>query len=237
MDTEAPRPATSERLRELLDLKNFAISRGYPVPDGTIEDISALESALASSPDQVSQKDLIKLDLLTRDLSTITYPVTVDNVASLLEGRGVTKFASWLLTIGLCAAMSGGALIGLINAGTESDHFFKVVLAICLGIVGAILYVMLPNGRLNTVAGLDQESVATNLMRVIIGGLLGFVIYIVKPDLLSVQKGSAAYGLLAPLIGGYSITLVIGILAKAITAVELTLGLDDKKTHVALRKK
>jgi hypothetical protein len=42
--------------------------------------------------------------------------------------------------------------------------------------------------------------------------------------------------LFIPLVAGYSTSLAIGILGKAITAVELTLNLDDKKNQAVLRK-
>jgi len=160
----------------------------------------------------------------------------MENLSAITSGNGVTRFSYRLLFYGLCAAVIVGVLIALISGGTFMGQWVKGPLAICLGIIGAVVYVMLPNGRLNIVAGLDNESIATNLLRVITGGLLGFVIYIVKPDFLSLQQSSDAYGLLAPLIGGYSITLVVGILAKAVTAIELTLNLDDKKTQASLKK-
>jgi hypothetical protein len=226
-----------ERLADLVRLKSFAILRGYAISDSLIDEIAKLESAARSSQlEDIATEDIIKLDRLIRDVSQITYPINLENLSAITSGNGITKFSYWLLSFGLCAALLAGVLIALINGGTPLGQWVKAPLAICLGIIGAVVYVMLPNGRLNIVAGLDDESIATNLLRVITGGLLGFVIYVVKPDFLSLQQGSEAYGLLAPLIGGYSITLVVGILAKAVTAIELTLNLDDKKTQASLRK-
>jgi hypothetical protein len=226
------------RLKGLIILKNFAVTRGYAVPDGIIDEIVNLEAILRDSqPEKILPTEIVKLDRLIRDISVITYPINSENVSKILEGNGVTRFSYQLLSYGLLAAILAGAIIGLINTDTLIGNWLKAPLAICLGVVGAVLYVMLPNGRLNIVAGLDEESIATNLLRVITGGLLGFVIYVVKPDFLNVQKGAEAYGLLAPLIGGYSITLVVGILAKAVTAVELTLNLDEKKTQASLRNR
>jgi len=227
----------SERSAALVRLKNFAVLRGYAISDSLIDEISKLESSLKASQDRpIGPEELIKLDRLIRDLSQITYPINMENLSAITSGNGVTRFSYRLLFYGLCAAVIVGVLIALISGGTFMGQWVKGPLAICLGIIGAVVYVMLPNGRLNIVAGLDNESIATNLLRVITGGLLGFVIYIVKPDFLSLQQSSDAYGLLAPLIGGYSITLVVGILAKAVTAIELTLNLDDKKTQASLKK-
>jgi hypothetical protein len=230
--------SVQERLKGLIILKNFAVTRGYAVPDGIIDEIVNMETVIGDPQlEKISPTELVKLDRLIRNISVITYPINSENVSKLLEGNGVTRFSYQLLFYGLLAAILGGAIIGLISSDTLIGHWLKAPLAICLGVVGAVLYVMLPNGRLNIVAGLDEESIATNLLRVITGGLLGFVIYVVKPDFLNVQKGAEAYGLLAPLIGGYSITLVVGILAKAVTAVELTLNLDEKKTQASLRNR
>jgi hypothetical protein len=234
---DSPNSDFPEKLAGLVRLKNFAVLRGYAIPDSTIDEIANLESAVRGlQPKDLKPEDLIKLDRLIRDVSQITYPINSENLSRITSGNGITKFSYQLLFYGLCAAVLAGFLIAAISGGTILAQWAKAPLAICLGVIGAVVYVMLPNGRLNIVAGLDDESIATNLLRVITGGLLGFVIYVVKPDFLSLQQGSEAYGLLAPLIGGYSITLVVGILAKAVTAIELTLNLDDKKTQASLRK-
>jgi hypothetical protein len=232
-----PGSIASDALLKLIALKGFALARGYEVPDAFINEIAALQRFIQNqSSSEFSAEDSVKVDRLTRDLSQITYPINAENVHRIIEGDGITKFAYKLLAAGFAAALLSGLLIGAIRAGGEWAEYAKAFLAICLGVVGAIVYVMLPNGRLNVVAGLDNESIATNVIRVTTGGLLGFVIYIANPAFLDIKTGSAAYGLLAPLVAGYSITLAVGILAKAVTAVELTLNLDEKKTHAALKK-
>jgi hypothetical protein len=70
---------------------------------------------------------------------------------------------------------------------------------------------------------------------------MGYVIYLITPNVFSSlyttnDTAKNALGLLYPLVGGYSISLVVGVLSKAVTAVELTLGLDEKKNVGALRK-
>ena len=234
---DSSKSAFPERLAGLVRLKNFAILRGYAITDSLIEEIANLENAVGGPQlKDIASGDIIKLDRLIRDVSQITYPINLENLSTITSGNGITRFSYQLLFYGLIAAVLAGVLIALISGGTPFGQWAKAPLAICLGVIGAVVYVMLPNGRLNIVAGLDEESITTNFLRVITGGLLGFVIYVVKPDFLSLQQGSEAYGLLAPLIGGYSITLVVGILAKAVTAIELTLNLDDKNTQASLRK-
>jgi hypothetical protein len=223
------------RLHNLVALKDYAVSRGYPLSDIAIEEIASLEQFLTNDQtSKLSQKEFVQIDKYIRDLSAITYPINIDNLERILEGKGITRFAYLLLLIGLSAAVLAGIFIGMIKSDWYGE-WVKSELAISLGVVGAVIYVMLPNGRLNFAAGLDNESVATNLIRVCLGGVLGFVIYVVNPDFLAAKPGSTV-GLLAPLVGGYSISLAVGVLGKAVTAIELTLNLDEKRTQASLKR-
>ena len=220
-----------ERLKKLLTLKDFAIPRGMPVSESTIRGIGALEE-LHQSPNRAWTRDqLTDLDLLTQSLSEVTYPITIENVENILNPDGDSLSYRWVnkfLSIGITLAVFSGVMMQLAKTANFSD--FKVlcgvVASISLGAVGAVIYVMLPNGRINIVAGLDRETVTTNAVRIGVGGLLGYVIYLIKPEIF---EGAEPLALLFPLVGGYSISLVVGILSKAVTAVELTLGLDDKR--------
>jgi hypothetical protein len=225
------------RVHKIVQLKNFAISKGYALPDNLIEDLAKLEIQIKDSTfSAIGQTEIVKIDKIIRDLCEITYPINIANIDKVTRGEGVTRFAYIVLATGLAAALACGAFIWIIKIESGFAEGVKSPLAIFLGIVGAVIYVMLPNGRINTIAGLDPESVALDLFRIFMGGILGFVIYIVNSDFLSLKAGGAAYGLLAPLVGGYSISLVVGILAKAVTAIELTLNLDEKRSQASLRK-
>lgn len=233
------------RLQRLSRLKNFAIVRGASISDETIRDIGELEDRILfnGKPDGTWTKDdLIKLDLLIRVISEATYPITIDNVDNLLDKGGSYYWVHLFLWVGVAAAVLSGIMMYAINAKLEPKKVWEVMAAILLGIVGAVIYVMLPNGKINIVAGLDEETKLTNIARIIIGGIMGYVIYLITSDAvfssLSSTNNTAknALGLLYPLVGGYSISLVVGVLSKAVTAVELTLGLDEKKNVGALRK-
>lgn len=247
-------PSADRRLADLIRLKNFAVARGLAVADDTLREIGDLEEgrsrvaappaedALASDPPPWSKADLVRLDLLIRSVSEATYPVTIDNVGGLLDGARSFVWVHRFLGIGVGAALLSSVGLWLVRQQPDME-VWKVLTAIMLGLVGAVLYVMLPNGRINLVAGLDRETVVTNVSRIVIGGIMGFVIFLVMPDLFvglkSGDQNSAAPAtlkLLAPLVGGYSISLVIGLLGKAVTAIELTLGLDDKKNVAAVRR-
>ncbi len=77
--------------------------------------------------------------------------------------------------------------------------------------------------RSNLVAGLDREAVMTNASRIVAGGILGYVIYLMVPDMFAKLRAPGADSgipkVLFPLLGGYSISLVIGVIGKAVTAV------------------
>ena len=229
------------RLIALVSLKDYGINRGFNITDKMIEDIGKLEEAYLknmSSEASWSKEDLTILDQLTRSITEVTYPVTTENIGNITNETSY-RWAQNFLWSGIAAALLSGFMMTLIKS-SEWD-LWKVIASILLGIVGAVVYVMLPNGKINLVAGLDQETKMTNISRIIIGGILGYVIYLIVPDIFSIldkprDPSTNKFGLLYPLVGGYSISLVVGLLSKAVTAVELTLGLDEKKNVGSLRK-
>ncbi len=256
----------AKRLALLIKLKDYAIKNSFDIGDEIIQGVNTLDYFyVRTSPDskspttapapqqpeekvgRISDKDLIKLDRLTVALTRVTYPITIENVGRLTDTKGLAKFVSALLWLGIGSALLSGIVMGIIKLGSNSTQLSgyvvsaeasKVLLALLLGTVGAILYVMLPNGKLNIVAGLDEESIVMNRLRIALGALLGFVLFVIKPSMFNflLDKTANPFELLIPLIGGYSVTLVIGILAKAITAVEITLNLDEKKIRATLKR-
>jgi len=230
-----------DKIQALAKLKDYAIQRSYSLPESLISEIDSLEHAYLRKrrTGSLSFKALADLDTLTQRLVEITYPVNTDNIKSLRDGR--TSLVFGFLAGGLSAAVLAGLGIGLIKycgstgCGAYNIELMKVFVAILLGIVGAVIYVMLPNGKFNLIVGLDRETVAANVTRVALGGLCGFVLYIFNPSSMTADGGKASFGLLIPFLGGYSITLVVGLLAKAITAVEITLGLDQARVKASLK--
>lgn len=229
------------RLAKLVKLKDFSVTRGMPADKVAITEINALEAKHQVSNFPWEKEDLDTLDLITRALSELTYPITIDNVENVYDTSGQAFSYRWVnrfLGIGIFLAVFSGILMALIKKnpmimGADLSELWKVAASISLGAVGAVIYVMLPNGRINIVAGLDRETITTNGARIGIGGLLGYVIYLIKPQIF--DTSTEPLSLLLPLVGGYSISLVVGILSKAVNAVELTLGLDDKRLNT-LRK-
>jgi hypothetical protein len=229
-----------ERLQSLVELKDFSVENAYSIPEKLIGDIAAFEHKyLQDAPaPKFDASDLGSLDRLTIELSQVTYPVTTSNVSKLRASSKISGFVYGVLGVGLIAAFISGWFAWVIKHGGACAGFAEAALPLTLGVVGAIVYVMLPNGRLNVVAGLDAENIANNVVRIAMGGLLGFVLYVAR---FIAQSGTAqptidSWTLFLPLIGGYSITLVVGILAKAVAAVQLTLNIDEKSIRASLYK-
>jgi|GEM_PF-5980130 len=234
------RATDRERLQSLLDLKRFAVENAYSIPEKLIGDIAAFEHKYLQDVEtsKFDATDLGNLDRLTIELSQVTYPVTTSNVSKVRDGGKITAFVYIVLGVGLIAAFISGWFAWVIKHDGHCAGFAEAALPLTLGVVGAIVYVMLPNGRLNVVAGLDAENIANNVVRIAMGGLLGYVLYVAR---FIAHSGTTpptidSWSLFLPLIGGYSITLVVGILAKAVAAVQLVFNIDEKSIRASLYK-
>jgi hypothetical protein len=232
-----------ERLWTLTQLEDYAVQNGYSIPEKLIADMAEMDHKYLREVEPVAfdARTLGAMDQVAIELSQITYPVTLTNVARLQGRVGVPAFVYILLSVGLAAAFMSGFLAWIIKENFPYAGLAKAALPLLLGVVGAVVYVMMPNGKLNTVAGLDAENIADSIVRVAMGGLLGFVLYAVYSITKSGStppNGSTAidnWTLFLPLVGGYSATLVVGILAKAV-AVQLTLNIDEKSIRASLHK-
>ncbi len=239
MDVTMPSSSSLDlRLAKLIRLKDAAIAKNIPIPQETLLGIGELEKARGGSTQALPESEANKLDLLTQALAEATYPITVDNVDRLENGQGEAAFAIYVLAGGLILAVLSGIGIGLVrnNYAPPLTDACKILSSIFLGTLGAVLYVMLPNGRINMYVGLDREMRTNCVARIIIGGILGYVIYLIYPDFFRPpESGKVGLELLYPLIGGYSISLVVGILSRTVTAVELALGINERKNVNALK--
>lgn len=218
------------RVAALTQLVNFAVRQGY---DGLGGPLLTRLYTLIDTPVPLAAAGRAELDDLTIELSKITYPVNVTNVGEALEGSLSVRFVYAVIACGLIAAVAAGLQIWAVRRGILVDGA-ATWLALTLGFLGAVVHVMLPNGRLNLYLGIDAANRANSVVRVVMGALLGFVLalVIVPVDTPSIDPKY----LLVPLLGGYSITLVVGVLAKAINAVQLTLNIDTKQIQASLQK-
>ncbi|HMG79035.1 MAG TPA: hypothetical protein VK591_10140 [Xanthobacteraceae bacterium] len=234
------RATDRERFQSLMDLKDFAVKNAYSIPDKLIAEIAIFEHKYFQDAEsfKFEADDLGNLDRLTIELSQVTYPITISNLSKVRDGVKISAFVYIVLGVGLIAAFISGWFAWVIKHEGHCAGFAEAVLPLTLGMIGAIVYVMLPNGRLNVVAGLDAENIANNVVRIAMGGLLGYVLYVAR---FIAQSGTTqptidSWTLFLPLIGGYSITLVVGILAKAVAAVQLVFNIDEKSIRASLYK-
>jgi len=172
------------RVKGLHDLKEFAVQRGYNVSEKLLKDIAEVEHKFLRivEPASMTSEQISNVDRLTIELSQITYPVTTFNVEKVLSNSGVTRFVYIMLAFGLCAALGAGFASSIVKHNNYGADIAQAVLPLTLGFVGAIVYVMLPNGRLNVVAGLDAENKATDIVRVVMGGSVGLCSPVCRPS-------------------------------------------------------
>jgi len=101
----------------------------------------------------------------------------------------------------------------------------------------AIVYVMLRTGGSIRLSGWTPKVIADTVVRIAMGGLLGYVLYIAgtidvdsghRATVWCGRRKQAGLETAAAAVGGYSITLVVGILSKAVAAFQLTFNIDEK---------
>ena len=134
-------------------------------------------------------------------------------------------------------AVALGALAGVwyFLKQIETVSFNHSMLAICLGIIGALDYMFFNfMGSIQERAA-GTEDFYTNLLRTLLGGILGWLCYYAIVRDLGQSDQSAL--LLLPFLAGFSTRLVVGIISQAISAIELTLGLEDKSTELKRRRR
>lgn len=122
-----------------------------------------------------------------------------------------------------------------------------VVWAMAMGGLGAIASIFLHILRLMPQEAMQQAEEMHVLGRIFLGclfslilgltlvpdALLDFFRYLGNPQQVGPRGGGAK--LLLPFLCGYSIPLVLGLLGKAIQAVEITIGMDDRRPNRVVR--
>jgi hypothetical protein len=231
-----------ESLRKTLLLKQFAVRNGYKVPAQLLSQISALElPALNEGEGTVPGKTRglapanAKLDSALTSLTSITFPITADN---LLEGdpEQYVSFKKTLLWIGLLALCF--AVIGLVVAKTEKGWSKEVgcsVLAISLGALGAVVYCFFDALGVVPAQTFSRKDKYPLYARLELGVLLGWVFYFGPAyqafnDLggNNSTKSQALY-LMIPFIAGYSTKFVVGVLERIMAALLVALGIEGKR--------
>lgn len=255
----APRAGSREqRLQDFLAkavaLKNYAITNAIDVPDAVVEDLNTVE-------DLNMQRDIVsgaaKLDIAVAKLTAATYPVTIDNISPTMDGETVNyrRFKKVLLGAAVIVLTIVVVLftISTMVAAAEQDSwlnsvpgpFFHSLLSIGLGLLGSVVFGLFYVLKVVPQQVFDVSDEFSNYARFLVGGLLGWFVYFALVQ----EEFAKAFGpgnpnmkelapwLMLPFLVGYSSSLAVGILNKMLKAVEITLGLEDRRELTFTQRK
>jgi hypothetical protein len=231
-----------ESLRKTLLLKQFAVRNGYKVPAQLLSQISALELAALDDGEGTAPgktKGLAsasaKLDSALTSLTSITFPITADN---LLEGDpeqyvSFKKLLLWIGLLALCFAVIGLAVATKVGWNKEVGCS---ILAISLGTLGAVVYCFFDALGVVPAQTFSRKDKYPLYARLELGVLLGWVFYFgfARQAFNDLGAGSnstksQAFYLMIPFIAGYSTKFVVGVLERIMTALLVALGIEGKR--------
>ena len=231
-DTPGANDPVEQKLDALERLKDYAIGHRLPVTDEILDDIAQARHTESHRERQVL------IDRSIRDLTALTYPTTIETISE--QGTGL--FGSSRAYFRLLMILGVLALIIVVIAASLSDvetldpryqELNRNLVPVFLGLLGTLIYIYFHLIGVLSEKAFSQDDTYTNSLRLIIGAIAGWVsYYAIVPDL---GKDGAAWQLLVPFLAGFSIRLVVGIITQAISAVELTLGLENKDAQLRMR--
>jgi quaternary ammonium compound-resistance protein SugE len=128
------------------------------------------------------------------------------------------------------------------ETSTRDNLFLAAVWALALGGLGAVANIFI-----NVLKLIPQQTLSTSDLfevvgRIILGCLFSVILAttIVASELITFfnkvrgnEIPANSLVLLLPFLAGYSITLVLNLLEKSIRAIEMTIGLDDRRAFAA----
>lgn len=262
-EKQNPKTDLQKKLEGAVALKDYAIANAVSVHDDVIKKIDAAVYKASSEPSGVTVGEL---DIAIRDLTQATYPATVEtvwfqksdegiqHVKRLKRRLGVTGIASLLIAITAfaCDQQSPKADIGsskvqatpeAVTSSPNGDswmggHAVRVsVLAACLGILGASVFSMYNLIGIVKEQALASDDSYSEYVRLALGAIVGWVFFFsFAQDAVKPGEKINSMLLLLPFLAGFSTKLVVGIINKAIQAVQITLGLEDKTSDLQERK-
>ncbi len=256
---DAQRPSGREQrlqahLAKALALKNYAITNAIDVPEAVITDLNAIEG-LAEQNNVASEA--AKFDIAVAKLTAATYPVTVANISPTTDGETVSyaRFKKVLLVAAVIVLVVVVLLftVAKMAAGADPESWlvnvpgplFHSLLSIGLGFLGAVVFGLFYVLKVVPQQVFDVSDEFSNYARFLVGGLLGWFVYFAMvqeyftqafgPDDPDMSK--IGIWLMLPFLVGYSSSLAVGILNKMLKAVEITLGLEDRRELAFTRRK
>lgn len=222
------------RLDRLVALKDYAVANGLDIDDELIDHIASLQG-IAEAGSLLDEGASIDKTVLR--LCRLTHPVTIDMMG---ESPGYERFKRLLMLLGGLGVIAAVSSAHFSFNGKYGTILPQSVFAMCLGFLGAVVYSFFSALRiLPRTFGVDDKYL--NYARLVLGSVLGWIVYFAflqdtfqaafsvgNPPPTTDEPTKARMLLLSPFLVGYSTTLAVGILNKAITAVEITFGLEDR---------
>ena len=232
-------------LRSAIDLKNFAVRRGLPIPDSLLKEISDIRAAV--NGDKLPKNLDSRVDAVLRDLTSITWPTTIRTLEFAAQkgeiGFFQRNFRALLFAL-LCFSLLL-SIIGLIAARSEYAELGRHLFPLALGLLGSTTYIFFSLMNVVSERAIDETDVFSSYARLMLGPAFGWLfaqIFSISFDSVGSASASASAGnirsqlmLLIPFLAGFSTRLVLGIVNQSIQAIEIALGLGDKRTDLKAR--
>lgn len=235
------RESFQELLTKTIRLKEFAVKNGYQVDEKTLEGLNDLQSKLGETQSSSSPAatDRTTLDNVIQALTSVTLPTTIDSLSGKEgESEEYKRFKKLLTKLGWYALALAVAGFSFSAASAKWNipllkGFGNSVLAIGLGLLGAIVYSLFNVLRVVPPQAFCSKDEYSNKARLLLGVLLGWVFYFAfcmkAYDKLPEPTSTQTFMLLVPFVAGYSTKFVVGVLERAIAALEITLGIEEKR--------
>ncbi len=225
------------RVEALVRLKDYALSSNLDLSDEVLEDINHLVSGDISS----AASRGYTLDRCIRDVTEITYPTTIETIGlDKSKYLGIQNKFLWIIAIFgiimlILAVVARSVLSALPPDSTTATFALESFLTACLGTLGALVYIFFNLIGVLSEKAFSSQDMFTNSLRLVIGAIVGWLCYFAFLQGQGLGEGEKSM-LLLPFLAGFSTRLVVGIITQAISAVELTLGLEDKSTDLRRRR-
>ncbi len=245
MTSEENERPSDRKLRGALALRDYAIMNNLHVPDEILQVLQEVEKPDIERSDPPNIR--LVLDKAIRDLTSITFPTTIDTLLFQMSDEGlkaIRRFRSSLTWIGLVAlvvAISAFSLAKLDATragmwGPALTNLGVALLGVSLGLLGAVVYVIFNLIGEWTERVMSKEDTAEAYLRLLLGPLVGWVFFFAFAQEAFARPASSSALLLFPFLAGFSTKLVVGIINQTLQAVQITLGLEDKASRLLARK-
>lgn len=253
-DKDAFLQEVQNRYQKLLALKDFAISSGYSVEQALLERVSTIRTLINECD---FAKAYAEIDYSAVLFTDFTYPTTIDDIelGGKEESNSYERFKQHLIWFGLLALL--GSIISIFFCYFLGRHDingiyseFRIIahsiLAMSLGFLGAVIFSFFFALEIIPSKSFNLNDKFKNYARLLVGCLLGWLVFFVflHDDFDAIFSPPNNDGdlpprisLIVPFLMGYSTTLAVEVLNKSIQAVQITLGLDDKRDNRVSGKK